>query len=275
MSQNRTKTNSIHGGQLNVAASIYMEYSDTITALIERMAKDIKKELIKVFEQNVMDAAMDASITSQGRIVLNALLEKWNKEFSKKAKSSTDKMIRKVERNSATTLGLSLKQISEDVSLKMTLSPEIEEVMKASTLEAANLIKTLPQQYLADVQGQVMRSITTGRGLQDLVPYLNTKYRQNIRKARNVARDQTNKAYNNLQKARLQKLGIQKFEWMHSGAGKEPRKLHQELNGKIFSFDDPPYIGDMYGQRIYGIPGEMIFCRCKMRPILEIANEDE
>ena len=258
MSQkSQMRKNNLKGSQLNVAASIYIEYGDEIAKLVERMSIDVKNEIRKLFEVNSYDHAMDASIVSQGRILINQLLDKWNKIAAIQAKKSTEKMMRKVERNSASTLGMSLKQISEDMQIKMSLTPDMEEIMKASTLEAANLIKTLPQEYLADVQGQVMRSITSGGGLNDLVPYLNDKYRKNIRKARNVAQDQTRKAYNNLQRARMQKLGIKKFEWIHSGAGKEPRKLHKDLNGKICSFDDPPFIGTMYGQDVYGIPGQL------------------
>lgn len=269
----KSSKNDLRGGQLNLAASIYLEYGSDITALLERMHKDIRREMAQVFEASATDHAQDASEVSQARIAINRLDEKWSGIFAKWAKKYTDRMIRKVERNSMTTLGMSLKQISALATLKPIMSPQIEEVMKASTLEAANLIKTLPQEYLADVQGQVMRSITKGQGLQDLVPYLNDKYKQNIRKARTVARDQTHKAYTNLQRARMEKLGIKKFEWIHSGAGKEPRKLHQELNGKIFSFDDPPYIGDMYGQQVHGMPGELPNCRCTLRPVIEFMEE--
>ena len=38
--------------------------------------------------------------------------------------------------------------------------------------ENVGLIKSIPAQYLNGVQGAVMRSITTGNGMQDLVPYL-------------------------------------------------------------------------------------------------------
>ena len=96
----------------------------------------------------------------------------------------------------------------------------LEEVIKASTQEAANLIKSIPVNYINEVQGQVMRSITTGQGLKDLVPYLTKKYHGNVRKAKNVALDQTRKAYQSINTSRLKSLGVKKFIWVHSGGGK-------------------------------------------------------
>jgi len=202
------------------------------------------------------------------------LLNKWEPLFNKWSKRATNRMIKQVERNSAATLGMSLKDVSEEMTISRAglMTPDIQEIMKASTEEAANLIKTIPQKYLAEVQGQVMRSITSGEGLKDLVPYLNTKYKQNIRKARSVAQDQTRKAYNNLNAERMKKLGVKKFIWIHSGGGKEPRELHKRLNGKECSYDDPPYIGDMYGKPVYGLPGEMINCRCTQKPLINFED---
>jgi len=48
-----------------------------------------------------------------------------------------------------------------------------------------------------------------------------------------IARDQVSKATSALNAARMKGLGIRKFEWIHSGGGKEPRKLHEEMSGNI------------------------------------------
>ena len=126
-------------------------------------------------------------------------------------------------------------------------------------------------QYLGEVQGQVMRSITSGQGLKDLIPYLNTKYDQNIRHARNVAFDQTRKAYSNINAGRMQANGIKSYEWIHSGGGQHPRKLHQQMNGRVYRLDDPPVIDERTQER--GIPGRAINCRCTMRPIVSFGDD--
>jgi len=67
---------------------------------------------------------------------------------------------------------------------------------------------------------------------------------------------------------RMKSAGVTKFEWLHTGGGKQPRKLHKELSRQIFNIDEPPFIGVMYGERIHGYPGQLPNCRCAMRAVI-------
>lgn len=264
------KTNK--GAVLNVSASIGNDYAKSVTKLIDLMAADIKKEMRSLFDTHSLDGAMDASISSQSRIAINALLDKWEPRFKDVAKNATDKWINRIDKNSSVTLGLSLKDISEQFTLKFDTKDErLMNVIKASTEQAANLIKLIPQEYLGQVQGQVMRSITTGQGLKDLVPFLNEKYNKLRRHAKLVALDQTRKAYTAISAARMEKVGMTKFEWIHSGGGQHPRQQHKDWNGKIFDINDPPE-DDKFGPVL---PGQAINCRCKMRMILDFGDDEE
>jgi len=216
---------------------------------------------------------MDDSPVSQSRIAINRLLKKWNPIFAEWAKTYTDKMIERTLKNTSFTLGQSLREMSQELTINTDLiDGPLREIIKASTEEAANLIRLIPQQFLGRVQGAVMRSITSGNGMQDLIPTMNKFYHQQVRHARNVAYDQTRKAYNNINAGKMKSLGVKKFEWVHSAGGQHPRKLHQELNGKVFDLDDPPYIGEMYGEAVYGKPGDLPNCKCTMRPIISFED---
>jgi len=136
------------------------------------------------------------------------------------------------------------------------------------------LIKIIPYKFLNEVQGQVMRSITTGKGMEDLVPFLTKKYKGNVKHARLVALDQTRKAYQSINTTRLKTLGVKKFIWIHSGGGKEPRELHKRMSGNEYSFDSPPFIGVMYGNDVYGLPGDLPNCRCICKPVINFDLEE-
>lgn len=265
----KSTKSSIVGGALRPNAGIAADFAKPIVGLVELMCRDVKRELVRAFKQTDFGVAMDASISSQTRIILNALLIKWQSRFNKTAKTVTDRMIDRTIRNSAITLAMSFKEAGEAFKIDMSFSnAQLADVIKASTQEAANLIKVIPQKYLADVQGAVMRSITTGNGLKDLVPYLTKQYKGNVRHARLVALDQTRKSYQTINTSRLKTLGIKKFIWVHSGGGKEPRPLHIKMSGNEYKFDDPPYIGMMYGQEIRGLPGDLPNCRCICKPVI-------
>ncbi|KAF9396648.1 hypothetical protein CPC16_010967, partial [Podila verticillata] len=62
-----------------------------------------------------------------------------------------------------------------------------------------------------------MRSITSGNGLEDLIPFLQAQEGITRRRARNIALDQTRKAYNGFNRARCVGAGVTHGEWIHSG----------------------------------------------------------
>jgi uncharacterized protein with gpF-like domain len=265
----KKKANKLVGGSLRPNVGISVDYAKAIVNELDLMYRDIQRQIDKIAKSDTYGQAMDASLASQYRIILNALLRKWQPRFNELAKKSTDRMIDRTIKYSSITLKSSLKEAIPDLTIDTSFRDErLAEVIKASTLEAANLIKLIPYKFLNEVQGQVMRSITTGNGMQDLVPFLTKKYKGNVRHARLVALDQTRKAYQSINTTRLKTLGVKKFIWIHSGGGKEPRQQHIRMSGNEYSFDDPPEIGVMYGAEVYGLPGDLPNCRCICKPVI-------
>ena len=99
------------------------------------------------------------------------------------------------------------------------------------------------------------------------VPEDKLEWTQRYRKAQIelIARDQSNKANAVVSRARQLELGITDAIWMHSHAGKNPRKDHVAANGKRYKIAEGCLISGEYIQ-----PGEEINCRCTSRPILPI-----
>jgi SPP1 gp7 family putative phage head morphogenesis protein len=109
------------------------------------------------------------------------------------------------------------------------------------------------------------------------VPELQKYSVQSQRKVHLLALDQTRKAYNTINKQRMQAVGVKKFEWVHSGGGAHPRQSHIRMSGNIYSFDDLPVINEEQVERGYespqrGIPGQAINCGCTMIPIIVFEN---
>jgi hypothetical protein len=263
----RPSPDALRGSVLSPNAAIEQEYTAVILTLVRKMCDDTKKALQAVFagEKPIIEpAAMDAADTgtsTQARIALNALMDKYDPLFNRWAKKSTKRMMDRTVKNSGITLGMSLRQMSAAVQLDASkITPELLEIINASTTEAVSLIKLIPAKYLTNVQGAVSRSITSGNGMADLVPFLDKQYQGNVRHARNVAADQVRKAYSNTTATRMSGIGVKTYEWIHTGGPKEPRALHIALNGTVCSLDEPPYIGEMYGQPVYGKPGDLPNC---------------
>jgi SPP1 gp7 family putative phage head morphogenesis protein len=269
----RQEAPTFRGDPLQHNAAVAVRYVGRLSALTAQMTAQVKREVLRLFETDAAAAhfGQDATIASQSRILMTELSNRFNTLFAKKAKDIAGAMVSDAEKAGTKSLHASLQRLSGGMSLKTSLStPGLGEITKAAVAENVSLIKSIASEYLQKVEGAVMRSITTGNGLQDLVPALEQYEGQTHRRAKGIALDQTRKAYNSINKGRMQALGVKKFMWHHSGGGAHPREDHVEMDGEIYSFDQLPVIDKRTGER--GIPGQAPNCRCTMSPVFDFGE---
>lgn len=270
------KPTSLRGTPLHHNASIAARYQRQIDSIVQKMIKGTIKEIKTLYKSDTSKEyfAMDASITSQSRILMNSLYKKFNEMFGRSASLFADDMVSSANKQSMSSLSSSLSQITGGMTVNTkVMSADLHETMKASIRQNVSYITSIPDTYLTQVEGSVMRSITSGQGLYDLIPELERIGDITERKAKNLALDQTRKAYNSINTDRMKKVGVKKFEWLHSGGGLHPRQDHIELSGQIFSFDNLPIIDKKTGER--GIPGQAPNCGCTMIPVITFDDEEE
>jgi SPP1 gp7 family putative phage head morphogenesis protein len=269
----RTGPQVFKGTKLNYNASTNDKYVRALAGLVKQMTAQTIRDVSKLYEVGTADSAMDANIASQARILTNKLTAKFDALFGRKAKLLAESMVNAADKNSKSTLHRSLKTLSGGLSLKTNLlNQPLKTVITASVAENVALIKSIPAEFLQQITGTVLRSITTGQGVADVIPMLEKYEGMTLRRARNIALDQSRKAYNSINKERMQAVGLKRFEWVHSGGGQKPRELHIQMSGNIYSFDDLPIIDERTGER--GIPGQAVNCRCTMVPVVEFEPEE-
>lgn len=272
----------LKGAVLFTPVSAADEYQRAVTRLFDKLRAETERELIALFKETpspVLDGAtFDASLVNVSNSLINKLRSKYTKEFNELAESATARMIKRTVKTAEGSVKRSLDQISDGLSTRIKIQdPAVVEIVKASSIEAANLIKRVPAKYLDEIAGETMRSITSGRGLQDLQPALE-RYGVQVRNwSKNVSLDQTRKVYNAVNRAALKTAKIRRAEWIHSGGSNDPRDYHLQppplgLNGLIFDLDDPPIIDKRTGER--GYPGQLPFCGCALRPVMDLSNDD-
>lgn len=276
----KNRSVALNGKKLNYNVGVQREYQKKILSLVRRMTNETERRLIalfkgsdsnKFFNHQKQMAAQDDTIYNQSKQLVNELNAKFKRLFNLNAKPAAEKMVDESNNASAVSLSNSLEDLSGLIIGVDFIPKGLLPVMNASIAENVSLIKSIPEQYFKDITGSVMRSITTGNGLSDLLPVIQKYNGQIHRKAKNIALDQTRKAYNNINKQRMMAIGYKKFKWLHSGGGQHPRKLHQEMSGNIYSFNDLPIIDENTNER--GIPGQAINCGCTMTPIYEFNSD--
>lgn len=282
----RNRNVTLRGNILNYNISIQQKYRKKLQALVDYMQAYVSRETLKLFrsetgqeyfkEQREAEAMDSKNLGSQARILMNKLMRKFTQLFDDKSKGLAEGMIGATMNYSKSTLHSSLEQLSGGLSLKTGVVPEgMEDVTRALIAENVSLIKSIPEEYLKNVTGSVMRSITTGNGVPELTRALAYHDGVTDRRAKNIALDQTRKAYNSINKQRLQALNVKQFEWIHSGGGQKPRESHLKIDGHIFNFEtleeEQEKLGVPYADR--GIPGHPVNCRCSMRPVINFEDE--
>ena len=270
------KPTMIKGSPLAIPTRVADKYAKSLQKITKEMTAYTIKEIRKLYATPHAQKhfGMDASIASQSRMLVNALNKKFDDMFGAIAKPLATQMVDGVNQASKSSLAQSTKVLSGGMSIKTNIMGEdLHQTVKASVAQNAMLIKSIPQQYLDKVGGAVMRSITTGQGLEELLPIIEKFSGETERRAENIALDQTRKAYNTINRDRMKKVGIEKFIWRHSAGGKNPREDHLELDGQVFSFDDLPVIDSSTGER--GIPGQAINCKCFMEPVIVFDDNEK
>lgn len=128
----------------------------------------------------------------------------------------------------------------------------------------AQLISTLPTDHIERIRKAVAESPGDLSALSDILSDANGKL---DRRSRNIALDQTRKAYNDTAMMKAQATGATKGIWIHSHRGPaHSRPKHVKAHGEEFDLAVGLPVGDS-GQNV--IPGEEINCRCTFKLVVD------
>lgn len=235
-------------------------YRRRLQCLVEAMHKSVVYWLCAAYKSDTPEMAMDMPATTLAWTVAR-LKRQWYKKFSGEAK----KLAWWFSKDAQDRSDYTLKRILKDHSVKFVQTPAMKDVLQATIKQNVSLIKSIPQEYLSEVEGLVMRSVQQGRKLDELTDDIELLYDVTRKRAALIAVDQNNKATSAMTKARQLSLGITEGTWFHSHAGKKPRPTHKKMNGRKFKLAEGMY--DPHEKRRV-MPGELIHCRCTWRPVI-------
>lgn len=278
----KKKEQIILGRPLIPNAGVRSWYSRELNDLVAKMDEHTRREVLEIFKTV---SQKGGSVESQERILLNKLEQYYTDLFKRKAKELSHSMLSKQNRSVSAALRASIAGFAGEqafVPVKTnTLTGPVLKDFKAAVSQNVNLIRSLQSQYFTRIKGAVYRAIIDGQGSGYLRDELLKYGADGKRRARNIARDQTHKAYEALSRARMKEAGLQYWQWEHGGGTKTVRHYHildvsegglnhsvHKLGEKAFDEHAIRKKGGSYEGK-YVWPGELPFCTCRMRPVIK------
>ena len=258
-------------------AGIEKEYEKRLKKAVRKMEKSVVYWLSAKYRQNesrITDSATDDLLQAFRR-----LLHQWEKYFRELCETLPRWFVSKIRGYVSRNLVEQTRPLRDaglGFNLKFSYMSQAErQVFAAIVAENVNLIKSIAHENLTQVEGIILRGITSGNDLFTVKEQLHKQFGVSERRAAMIARDQTAKATNNLSRQRLMDYGITRGIWMHTSAGKTYRETHvEDMNGveyniKFGCFDPDPKVNRAIQ------PAELVNCHCVCRPVVPAFGQED
>lgn len=212
-------------------------------------------------------------------------LQKVAEELEQKlAAYGLDDLVRKVAKLSQATTLREWKRVCKE-TLGIDLMDDYyngdfyEAALRRWVDENVKMIKSIPVESLGKMRETIRQGFVRGMTITDIQKAIQKEYSVTRSKAKMLARDQISSLNAQISKLQQQDAGCTKYRWSTSKDSRV-RDCHKALDGKIFSWDDPPAMwyetkkaGRVYtGRRCH--PGEDYECRCVAIPIFDYNTID-
>lgn len=164
----------------------------------------------------------------------------------------------------------------ESLAIEAKLSPDQKRIIAEEWGKNLELyIKNWTDANILRLREDIQPIVLAGGRAEGLEKAIRDNYGVGARKAKFLARQETSLLMSKFQQTRYTDIGIDKYKWSTSHdsrvrpiTGADPRDGdHRILNGKIFSWDNPPVTCQRTGARNH--PGEDYGCRCIAIPVVD------
>lgn len=220
--------------------------------------------LNKIKNGVVKDDGVNREISTALRMKFNELYDFWEEKSNLFAYSAVKKHLNKVNKWS--------KAVYKTKGFNIKSSREINNLLKSQAMVNVNLIKSIPRDILERFQNVIINT-QVKQDTKSLLDSLKTIKAISYRRAKTIARDQTQKAIQGLNIANAMQYKVEYYQWdtSHDERVSKGKGGHVYLQGRIYKYTEPSAVIDSYGNK--GHAGARPNCRCSMIPLYLEANE--
>ena len=160
-----------------------------------------------------------------------------------------------------------VKTTADDITVEPKFTPKMREILIEKYNTNMDLyIKNWQEQAIVRLRTKVEKSMREGFRAESLAKIIENEFGATKKKAKFLALQETSLLVSKYRQERYSDAGVKKYRWSTS-RDQRVRIDHQSLDGKIFSWDNPPITDRATGARNH--PGEDFGCRCVPIPIID------
>jgi SPP1 gp7 family putative phage head morphogenesis protein len=221
---------------------------------------------------HLVDVHVDGATIKNPEAMTKALAA-YAKKIGPWARRQSQKMLQTVQRSNERAYRAKSKALGKALVLS-----EQETVTMAMALmdEQVALITSIPIEAGQRAQEIAMGNVTSGARaapsddtVDEIQKKLGLSTEAAVQRAKLIAITETARANASFNQVRAERAGASQYRWHNSGdaAVRHSHKVYQgrALQGRIFSWDDPPTLDD----GMTGHPGTFPRCRCFAEPVFD------
>ncbi len=251
---------------LRPSAGLEAWYRRELKKAVKEMSHSVEYWLRAVYRRREDEiVAEDASPAWNIWDDLKRTMKRWQKYFDELGEKLARRFVGRLSKAEKARFEQALKDAGWTVKFRTPRG--VNNILQSAIIENVKLIKNLPEKYFMDVQSACSIAIQNGKDLEFLERELRKIEGINERRARTIARDQSNKITAALDREHASNLGITDAVWVYTYGSKEPRHTHIEMDGKRFKLSEGLYDPNPKVARKIQ-PAELINCRCMYRMLL-------
>lgn len=234
------------------------------------------KALKKVAEHSghLIETHIDG-VTIKNDAQLQRLLKDYSERLEPWATRQSAKLLNQVQNSNKRAYQQKAKAIGAALDLGVG-QQDVGDVAARLMIEQVALIKSIPLEAGLRAQNIALEAAIHGRRAQpdqsiidELQKQLGLSTEVAVSRAQLIAVTETARANASINQARAMSVGSGQYRWHNSGDGavRESHKTYRgkPIQGKIFSWDDPPTLSD----GMTGHPGTFPRCRCFAEPVFD------
>lgn len=237
-------------------------YYRKLKQLAKLVREDVDAEIVPLLKQLAPEYVQDASWSDVIAAALQRLLARWTNPFSQR-------QAEQIAREFVTTSAGDNTRRAQSFGIDLYGGDaQLQDYLRAAAFQNAQLVKSIPSQYLEQVGNIVMGNMRQGMRPSYIEAELVKQFGVTQRRAKLIARDQVAKIQGEMNRIRQTGSGLEYFKWV-TAQDERVRHSHVAVAKRdvgygegVFKWSDLPVVDG-----VPTFPGQPINCRCIARPV--------